>query len=163
MVSTNERRERSRLVGMLLCACLVLQPLLLFGHLILDDHCWHLEISEHSELVEMDLAHFGFAPHRHEEGCHHQGVAGHEDEAPAHPERCPLSVEEHLESLVGDPAWVRSDATRRVAFLQLALESASPPVIRRPAEWRHRWDGRESASRPRVEKISLCPRAPPAA
>lgn len=165
MARQTERQQLIFLTGMLVCACLVLKPLLLLGHLLTDDHCWRIDVTDCSESFEQELVHLGLAPHEHE---HEHGAHAHEphchdseDEANHH-SHCPLSLEEHLAKLTGEPADVRGKAVKRLVFLQIGLV-LSPTAFQVSTEWRHRWDGTELALRGRGADVPLCPRGPPVA
>ncbi len=169
MTWTQERLNRYHLVGWLVCACLVLKPLLLLGHVLTDAHCLRFEIGESVVVLQDELAHLGIFPHEHEHGTHAHGDHCHDhgehesDEAGSHDhhDHCPHPLVEHFETLTGDPADIRQHAAPKLIFLQLALGASPLPEPRAPTEWRYRWMGRRKTPIWRVDHGPPCPRGPP--
>lgn len=168
------QQNRYRLAGWLVCACLVLKPLLLLGHVLTDAHCLRFEIGESVVALQEELVHLGIEVHEHEQGTHaHEdhchvydghGSDGHGvDEAGAHDhhDHCPHPLVEHFETLTGDPADVRKDAAPKLVFLQLALGASPLPEPRAPTERQYRWMSRRKTPIWRVDHAPPCPRGPP--
>lgn len=142
-----------RLVGFLVLGCLLLKPLLLCGHLLLEEHCWRAEYRAEIEPSG---------------GCHDDGKYAphhqHEDSS-ADPEdgdrrsHCPHPLEEHLASLRGDLSSIRCSDTQVQDPPGFTLIAAAPSLW---APERHSQEPtRELTLESLFERLSSRPRAPP--
>lgn len=147
MVNSIRRLSRLRLTGWLVCACLVLEPLLLFGHVLTEAHCVRVD-HERSELCR------GAVEHEHEgEGELHHG----------HHDHCPLSLIDHLRTLTGNPAELRKGSAAKPVHVPIAAGSPASvdpgaPVFRCALE-----EPRVDTPTPGVSREPPCPRGPPPA
>jgi len=171
MISVFQQPYTRRMVGWLVCACLLLKPVLLFEHVLTEAHCFAFELGGDSAGHGGHLARIGIEPHGHGHGhgAHSHEDHGHEGEGreagesgtPDHDGHPPHPIEEHLAVLAGDPANTRGHSWPDPGFAELALDSMPRSAHLAPVEWRYRSSGPEEAWNRRVDDDPPHSRGPP--